>query len=261
MPIQIIADALTELPEALRSVAKQDGNKFRVDALPDGFAVDNTAGLRKTVSDERAARKLLAEKLRAFGWTLAEDGSKWTLEGLDATDAASALEKVKSGTLKTPKEMEDFKASLIATADAKEKALAAEREAYRVQLEDLLITQGATAAFAKAGGAKALSVLLPLAKSMSRVEKGADGKLRAVLYDEAGKPRLSARAGANGAPMSYEELAEECRGSAGLKPLFEVQATGGSGGASQSGGSARAVGADLTNLSGDALLTMANTKA
>ena len=61
--------------------------------------------------------------------------------------------------------------------------------------------------------------------------------------------------------MNWDDWVQELRGSQDMKPLFRVKETGGAGSASQSGGSAKAVRADLNNLSGSALLALANEKS
>lgn len=256
MAIIITADSQSELPEALREKAKQnEAGKWIVDALPDGFAVENVQGLRSSLGAERGVNKLLRDKLNAFGWKLAEDGQRWTSEGLDASAAAKALEQLESGSLKSSKEIEDYKAELARKSEAQIKEVTGDRDGLRNELHSVLLDQQALAAIAEAKGSPRL--LMPIIRQMGKVEKSAEGKHRVVLYDDLGRQRFSQKADANGAAMTIAELLEEMRGSQDFKAAFESTAAGGAGSTSQGGGSARAV-HDTNNLSGAALLGLAN---
>lgn len=258
MALVITADRPDELPESLRASAKEVNGKFVVSELPAGVAIENVQGLKNALGNERGTVKILADKCREFGWTMGADGAKWSAEGLPPVEAAKALESLKSGTLKSPKEIEDYKAQLTASYEQEKQKGTALTSKLRSQLEAVLIDQAATAALSKAGGGGSLRALLPLAKQAAKVEESADGSLRVVLYGTDGRQRFSSKNGAAGAAMSFEEFAEELRESQDLRPLFVTKATGGSGAASQGGGTARTAGVDLTQLSGAALLAMAN---
>jgi len=240
MAISITADSQDELHPALKASAKQVDGKWVVAELPAGWAVEDVKGLVSTVGTERGARKTLAGKLAELGWELADDGKTWKQEGVSAKEAIEALDAVKTGKVKSSKEIEDFKAELMKSYSEKEKGLASKADKYRSQLERNMVEQAAMSALAKHGGAKAIRVLLPLVKQSARVEESADGTLRTVLYDEEGKQRFSLKSGAAGAPMDLEEWVEELRGTPEFKPLFEAKVVGGSGSSSQTGGSGRA---------------------
>lgn len=258
MPITITADSVYELPEALRQHAKtSDSGKLTIESLPEGFSIENVAGLRRSLGSERSVAKTLRDKLREFGYQLSEDGTKWESEGMDPASARAAVEAIESGSLKSPKEIDDFKAELKRRADAEVGKANAAKDSYLAQLRETLIEREAAAAFTKHGGADALRLLMPIARQAAKVEQGADGKLRTVIYGEDGKQRFDA----SGAPMNWDDWVQELRGSQDMKPLFRVKETGGAGSASQSGGSAKAVRADLNNLSGSALLALANEKS
>lgn len=233
MGITIVADSTDDLPEGLREAAKVGENgKVTVSALPEGWGIENVKGLRNSLGSERAVRKILSDKLADFGWKLSEAGDKWTAEGIDASSATKAVEAVKSGAVKSSKEIEDYKAELSRAAEAREKGLSAARDRYRSQLEKVLVEQAAATAFTKHGGAKSLRVLMPLVKEAAKIEESADGSLRVSIYDGEGRQRFSQKSGANGAPMDLEEWVEELRGTQDFKPLFEAKAAGGSGSSS-----------------------------
>jgi len=258
MPITITADAIDELPESLRASAKtNDDGRVVVESLPDGFSIENVQGLRRSLGSERSVTKILRDKLREFGYRLSDDGQKWVEEGIEPERAKAAIEAIESGSHKSSKEIEDFKAELKKRIDDERAKLSGENSLLMEQLRETLIEQQAAAAFTKHGGAEALRVLMPFARTAAKVEKGADGKLRTVIYGEDGKQRFDA----NGAPMGWDDWVQELRGSQDMKQLFRTKETGGAGSASQSGGPAKAVQADLNNLSGSALLALANEKA
>lgn len=254
----ITFDTAEEMPEALRASAKQVAGKFVLDALPAGYEITDAKGLRTSLGSERGVRKLVSDKLAEFGWKLSEDGSKWVQEGILAADASKALDQLKSGSLKSSKEVEDYKAELSRAAEAREKGLSAARDRYRSQLERVLVEQSAVAAITKHGGGKSLRALLPLVKQAARIEESADGALRTVLYDDDGKQRFSLKSGAAGAPMDLDEWVEELRGSQDFKPLFEAKAVGGSGSSSQSGGAGRVANQGSAKLSARELIQSAN---
>ena len=95
---------------------------------------------------------------------------------------------------------------------------------------------------------------------MAKVEKSADGG-RQVVYYKDGKPVLSSKAGANGAPATTEELVEQWRGSPEYGPFFKAPGAGGSGAGSQSGGSGAPVQpTDTSNMSPAELIALGNQK-
>jgi hypothetical protein len=56
MPFRIIADSLTDLPEGLRDAAKQNGDKFVVEALKEGWGVEDVGGLKRALTEARSER-------------------------------------------------------------------------------------------------------------------------------------------------------------------------------------------------------------
>lgn len=237
MVLLLTADTLDELPEALRGDAKKGQDGRMVTSLKDGWAIEDVQGLKRSLAEERAARKK-ADK------TLADLGD---FDLADLPAAREALDAKKGGTLKSAKEIEDFKQALAAKSETERKKLQDESAGYRGQLEKLLVESAAVAAITKAGGGKSLRALLPLVKGAARVERTESGELRVGLVDEFGKPLITKKSGSND-PMEFEEFVGQLRDAADLKALFESQAAGGAGTNSQGGGSGRAA----TNVSGSA---------
>lgn len=248
MPISIIADALDELPEALRQSAKEAAGKFSVSALPAGFAIENVAGLKNALSEEKAARKAAEARAKLLG-DETED---------DLAEARRARDAMRAGQLKSSKDIDDFKKALEEKAGSEIKRRDERLTKREQQLRKVLIDNAATTHLVKAGGGDALRLLLPIVRDAASIEEDEkSGEFRVVLRDEHGRPLISKKQG-NNDPMDWDEFVSGLREQPDLKPCFKIQATGGSGAASQSGGSAKAVHNGLDTLSGAALLAVAN---
>ncbi|MCC6779881.1 MAG: hypothetical protein IT537_25160 [Hyphomicrobiales bacterium] len=248
MPISITADSLDELPETLRTAAKESNGKFVVSSLPTGFAVENVQGLKNALSEEKAARKSAEARARLVG-DETED---------DIAEARRARDAMRAGQLKSSKDIDDFKKQLEEKSASEIRKRDDRLGAREKQLQKVLIENAATTHIVKAGGGDSLRLLLPIVRDAAHIEDDEKtGELRVVLRDEHGRPLISRKAG-NNDPMGWDEFVAALRDQPDLKPLFKIQATGGSGAASQSGGSAKAVHAGLDALSGAALLAVAN---
>lgn len=66
MPISITADKPEEFPEPLRQVAKEDGGKFVLPTIPDGWGLDNVAQSRAKLTKLEQDSKRAAERMKAF---------------------------------------------------------------------------------------------------------------------------------------------------------------------------------------------------
>lgn len=66
MPINIIADKADELPEPLRQNAQEQGGKFVVSQLPDGWGVDNVASYRAKMTKAEQDARRAAERMKVF---------------------------------------------------------------------------------------------------------------------------------------------------------------------------------------------------
>ena len=66
MPINIIADKAEELPEPLRQNAQEQGGKFVVSQLPDGWGVDHVAAYKTKLTKAEQDLKRRDERLRGF---------------------------------------------------------------------------------------------------------------------------------------------------------------------------------------------------
>jgi hypothetical protein len=242
MPIVVtaVADSQDELPEALRAVAKEQGGKWHVTALPDGWALDNTKALRNAFVDEKERRKDLAERVARFESVLPKDA--------DPAEVAKAYEAYKGGTLRSSKEIDEFKAALEGKTSAQIKAAQDARAKADAQLAKLLVDGQLSQALAAHGFGRHAAILTPLLRERITVEDSGDTK-RVVLKDEQGRMLISKKPG-NNDPMDVAEFVAGLRDQPEYKMLCETKATGGTGGASQGGGSARTGdSADITKMS------------
>jgi hypothetical protein len=225
MVFRIVADKDSDLPEGLRAHAKQEGDRWVVSSLPEGWEVGDTVGLRKFLSEERTMRKTAEKALQAY-------------EGIDdAAAAREALQQLKAGALKGSKEIDEFRKSLetkVAADLAKKDAMA---HGLTKQLTELMVDNAAQKAIAEAGGN--LKLLLPIVKAAVKAETTPDGRLAVSVVDDSGKELVSKAAGAT-SPMSINEYVHTLREQAEYKVAFAGSGTGGSGSTSSTAGAVRA---------------------
>lgn len=239
MPVTLIADSPDELPEALRAVAKEQGGKWHVASLPAGFAVENVQGLKNALAEERTQRK--AAESAAKRWADLPDDA-------DPSEVKRAFDAMKAGTLKSSKELDEFKAALEGKTKAQIDAAMAAKAKADAQLSKLLVDGQLTQALAAAGFGKHAHILTPMLRERIAVEDSGDTK-RVVLKDEQGRVMISKKPG-NNDPMDIAELVAGLREQPEYKMLCETKPTGGTGGASQNGGAARTGDStDITKMS------------
>lgn len=248
MPLTITADKLDEIPEGLRESAKESQGKWVVSAMREGWAIEDISGLKKTLAEERKARKDYEAKLKDF-------------EGIDDPHTAlDALEKLRAGGLKSSKEIEEFKKALEAKVAKDLQTANAERDSYRGQAEQLLVDSQLRDALAKAG-ANALGMeYLPdrIKARHVKVERDQSGKLSVQLLDRDGKQMISGKAG-SGDPMTFAEFVTGLKSDASNAAFFNGSGAGGAGASSQHAGGVRAAQSQGNNLSSRELLGRANS--
>jgi hypothetical protein len=195
------------------------------DALPTGWGIENVAGLRQSLADERGARKAAEKALKAY-------------DGIDDADIArEAVSKMKAGTLKSRDEIDAYKLE-IEKKMAKDLAAAhTERDTFKKQLEETLVERDALAAITEAKGNPRL--LMPVVRAAARIERNGDGKLHVALVGEDGKPLITKKAGSSDG-MSLSEYVSTLKASPDYKAAFSGSGSGGAGSNSQSGGAGKA---------------------
>jgi hypothetical protein len=238
MAMRIVADSLDDLPAALRDKAQSGDNGVVVREMPEGWAVEDVGGLKRSVIEARKERDEAQRVAKAF-------------EGIDpekAADAREALEKLTAGQLRGSKEIDEYKATIESKyASDREKAKARE-DALLEQVKEMKTRGELAPIIAKMGGSDAMDAILTLAQRHIRYEQDGAGQLKASLVSADGSPLVTTKAG-SADPMGFEEFVTQMREAPGTRGLFKSTATGGSGGSSQSGGSGPAVGQDITNMS------------
>lgn len=255
MPVtyRIVADSAEELSEPLRRVAKSVDGKFVVEGLPDGFAIEDVKGLRNTVGKLRGELgevEPFIKALRDAGISKAEE----------IAVAMDALGKVRAGQLKTPADIEAFKAEVQKKHSDEMSRVMSVLEKRTSKLRDREVRGRLSPIVAAKGGTRAMDAILTLAEKHIQVKEGADGDIVTFVAGSDGQPRLTKKVGSM-EPMGFEELIDEMRESQSTRGLFDVQAAGGSGSTSQSGGPGPAGNQDSSKLSARDRIQRANEKA
>lgn len=248
MPIRLVADSLNDIPEGLRDAAKQEGQVYVVSQLKENWAIEDVGGLKRALSEVRGERDSLKKVASAF-------------EGIDpsaAAEAREALEKLKAGTLKGSKEIDEFKAAVEKKFTEERTKLEGKLNARTAALRDRMIRGELAPVVAKLGGGEAMDAILTLASQHVRIEEDADGNLKHSIVDASGKPRVTKKSGSS-EPMGFDELIAEMRDASSTRGLFKAPAAGGSGGGSQTGGAGRAANPGQQLLSARELLDRANS--
>lgn len=248
MTLTLVADSLDELPEGLRAGAKEEGGKFRVGSLPQGYAVENITGLKNALAEEKAARRAAAEA--AGHWS--------DMAGNDPVEVKRAFEQFKAGTLKSSKDLEDYRRSVDEKSGALVKTSSEKLAKREAQLAKVLIDQTWAQELAAAGFGRSMKLLMPMCRAQSSIED-VNGELRLVLKDETGKPLISRRPD-NHEGMTAAEFVAALRDQPDYRALCDAKPTGGTGGSSQTGGTGR-VGIPGQPLSARELLARAHADA
>lgn len=244
MAFRIVADKSDDLPEGLRAHAKQEGDRWVVSSLPDGWGIEDVSGLKQTLSAERTQRKAAEKSLTAY-------------EGIeDAAAARQALEAMKAGSLKSSKEIDEFRKQLeekVAADLAKKDQLTS---GLTKQLREIMVDKAITEAIARENGN--LKLLLPVVRGAVKAETTADGTLAVAVVDENGKELVSKAEGST-KPMSIPEFVSVLKSQAEFKAAFSGSGVGGSAANHASGGSGIS-GPASTKLSSMDLLQRANSR-
>lgn len=255
MALRLVADKIDDLPEALRKGAVEKDGRWLAE-LGD-HSVENATALKEGLVGERGARKKLEGMLRSFGWTLSEDGTRWVSEGVDPTQARDALDKIRAGSLKGSEEYDRWKASIQDKYEQDKRANSGAMDKLKEQLRRSLVLDPIRNAIRDHGGS--FELLAPVIERAARVEFSEDGSASVALVNEKGQPMLTRKSGSTD-PMGFDEYVQELRKHPTYRQAFAGVGAGGSGFASQSGGSARVVqrGGDVTQMSPRELIERGN---
>ncbi len=206
MPLILVADKDSELPEALRPLAKQEGGKFIVarDSWPDGWDLQDVKGLTSTLGKLKQEGREKDAKLLAYAGI--EDPAK----------ALKAMEDVDNGRVRTKDEV----AALVKQHEDKlakaEAALALKGDELREEIKGNRVREAM-------GDAGMKSKYAETVKSRARWTKNGDGKEHLTFVDDAGKLAINSQ----GDPMTATEFVASMQ--KGWPEAFEVQGPGGAG--------------------------------
>lgn len=215
MALQLVVDSLDALPENVRDLYQQDGEKFRLQL--DGY--EDPVGLKSALQKEREAAKQ-AQK-QASAWAQLGKTPEEIQQLLEAQRKAEEDKAVKGG------EWEKLKAQMLEQSAKERETLEAKLKAKDSAIERYLIDAQATAAISELKGVPAL--LLPHVKAAVKVVEE-DGEFAVRIVDAQGNPRVNSK----GEFLSIKDLVSEMRQSEVFGRAFEASGT--TGGGAQGGG-------------------------
>ncbi|MFY9345570.1 MAG: hypothetical protein WAT39_23975 [Planctomycetota bacterium] len=178
LTITATADKVDEIPEALRSTAKEENGKFTVQTLPDGWGLDNVAAsaqLRSKLTKAEQDAKRAAERMKVF----AKDDKGTIYEPDEFTALLNEHKALKEAQGKAPN-IEELRKQIAADYDGRysKKLTEAEKRAQDLDREldnttlDAVINQLVAEMRPKDGKAEIARLLLQQKLGIDR----ADGK-------------------------------------------------------------------------------------
>jgi hypothetical protein len=203
-PIELPAatDKLENIPEAYRSLYKQQGDIFIAGLTPaSGYGVDNVDAMKRQIAELGDKHHRGTSKLKSYEDA---DGNLYDPEVIRAALAAAA----KSANGAAEEQLEALRGQMTTKHQSETKALQ-EREAHLVnQIRQHVVTNSAMTALSKHKANADL--LLPHVERMTRVDE-IDGNFVARILSEDGRtPRISSRQNSTG-PMAMDEFVEILR--------------------------------------------------
>ena len=213
-------EVFDKLPDAIKTeYKKQDNGTYLLDVQAiDDFALENVKGLKSALSAERAAKETVMNSMKAF-------------EGLDATAAKEALEKIKKlGDLPTEGKVKEQIEAIKKQLEDKHKGELGAKEAsmskLTKQLEKMLVESAAVKAISENKGN--VELLLPHVRNNVRMKQLENGEFSVEVVDPNGQVRISPATGQTG-NMSIAELVSEMKSKDTYAPAFEGSGASGSG--------------------------------
>lgn len=228
MALKAVLDSLDGVADLIKSEYVERDGKFHLDVTPvEGFALENTSGLKSALQKERSARLKATERLGILG----------EVDPERIKEAVEKLEEI-SGWDPEKKVSEAVKAREAQIVELHKKELgkvSGRSEKLQRQLERVLVDQAAERAIIDAKGN--VKLLLPHVKASLRVREDGD-VFSAEVVNENGESRIG---GNNGSPMTIPQLIEELKQSADFQTAFAGSGHSG-GGTTASAGNARSGG-------------------
>lgn len=237
-------DALPETIELARDKAftPTEGGGYRLVAqAAEGYAVEDVAGLRKTLEDRKERQSRTQAEL---------DTLKEKFGDLDPVAAREALERpVTDPKPDIEKHVKAATEKLEAEYQKKLKLAETKSGAYRTQLEQQMIDAEAASVLAKDGTRGSYSLLKHAVRDRVQVEEDESGKLNIVVLGADNKPMYASRGDAV-EPARIEDLVKSFREDNDLARAFDGTNASGGGvtgaGRSVSGNQTRSSNSDLS---------------
>lgn len=222
MALKAILDSLDGLPDAVKAEYKEADGKFVLDVTPvDGYALENTKGLKTALEKERSERRKASERLQLIG----DHDPEVIREAISRLDELKTFDPDK----KVSEAIKTREAQIVELHKKELGKVSSKAEAYRRHLEKVLIDQAAERAILEAKGNTKL--LLPHVKSSIRVREDGD-RFFAEVVNENGDARIGDK---DGQPMTISQLVEELRSSPDFASAFSAGDTRGSGSSGSNG--------------------------
>jgi len=218
MALKAVLDSVDGLSaDVQKEYKKRDDGKYVLDVeAVAGLALEDVAGLKKTVQTLRGEKEQLTSTIKKF-------------EGLDPEKAKEALQKVTEWGDMTPEQkaselLKTKEAQLAAKFAKQEEAIKAERDAATKQLDHTIRLAALSTEIAKKKGNPEL--LMPHALAATRMKRLDNGQYAVEVVDGDGNARISP-SGSGTDLMTIPQLVEEM--SAKFPSAFEASGSSGSG--------------------------------
>lgn len=216
MALQLVVESLESIPENVRSLYQQDGDKFRLQI--DGY--EDPAGLKSALQKERETAKSASKQAQA--WASLGKSPEEIQQLLESQRKSEEDKAAKNG------EWDKLKVQMQEQFGSERAKLESALKAKDGAIERYLVDAQATAAISELKGVPAL--LLPHVKASVKVVDD-DGEYVTRVVDANGNPRVNSK----GDFLSIKDLVSEMRQSDVFGRAFEPTGTTG-GGAHTSGG-------------------------
>lgn len=219
MAFKIVFDTKEEVPADLVTNAKEDGGKFVIDTLPEGWqAAADVGGLTSALQKERDTAKTREKVLSAFG-DITPTQAKDALKRLEAISKDDPEGKVKAA-------IAEREAQLIQTHETAIGEVIKDRDFWRNQSINSSIDSLTDAAIAEHKGN--LTLLRPVVRKYIKAEV-TDGKLVHSIVDDNGIARIGGTKDGAAVPMTASQLVKELKNRPDLAPAFGASGQSGGG--------------------------------
>jgi len=210
MALELVVDSLEAVPETVRSLYVQNGDKFKLDVS----GIEDTTGLKSALDKERKAAKEAASQ--AAAWSKLGKSPEEIQALVDAQAQAEAEKLTKAG------EWDKLRAQMNEKHQQELAAVNGKVTAKDQALSKYLVDAAATSAIASAKGVPEL--LLPHVRGAVKVIED-NGEYAVRVVDASGNPRVNGK----GEFLTISDLVIEMKQSEVLGRAFEGSGATGSG--------------------------------